>query len=173
MKTSEIQNLVKIVENSDIDELEVSRWGHKIRITKNKNHAANSQGTQQITVPIQTPENNPQVTTAQNTGEKNQSEQVNRADDNGAPNKEEFSKEQYEEVKSPIVGTFYRSPSPDDTPFVDIGDKVKVGQTLCIVEAMKIMNEIESEVSGTVQEILVDNAEPIEYNQTLFLIEAT
>jgi len=173
MKTSEIQSLVKIVEDSDIDELEVSRWGHKIRITKNKNHTANSQGTQQISVPVQTPENNPQVTAAQNPGQRAQSEQVSHADDNGAPSKEEFSKEDYEEVKSPIVGTFYRAPNPEDTPFVDVGDSVKVGQTLCIVEAMKIMNEIESEVSGTVKEILVDNAEPIEYNQTLFLIEAS
>ncbi len=84
---------------------------------------------------------------------------------------EETAASNYEEVKSPIVGTFYRSPSPDDPEFISIGDSVKPGQTLCIIEAMKIMNEIESEVSGVVKEIKVENAEPVEYNQTLFLIE--
>lgn len=83
--------------------------------------------------------------------------------------KEDHSK--YSEVKAPIVGTFYRSPSPDADAFVKEGDTVKKGQTLCIIEAMKLMNEIESEVSGVVKKILVNNAEPIEYGQVLFLIE--
>jgi acetyl-CoA carboxylase biotin carboxyl carrier protein len=75
------------------------------------------------------------------------------------------------EVKSPIVGTFYRAPSPESDSFVEVGSKVKAGDTLCIVEAMKLMNEIESDISGTVQEILVNNAEPVEYNQPIFLIK--
>ncbi len=74
------------------------------------------------------------------------------------------------EVKSPMVGTFYRAPAPDAEPFVKEGDKVEVGQTLCIIEAMKLMNEIKSEVSGTVEKILVENAQPVEYGQVLFLI---
>lgn len=78
---------------------------------------------------------------------------------------------QYVEVKAPIVGTFYRAPSPDAEPFVKEGDTVKKGQVLCIIEAMKLMNEIESEVSGVVRKILVSNGEPVEYGQTLFLIE--
>jgi acetyl-CoA carboxylase biotin carboxyl carrier protein len=73
-------------------------------------------------------------------------------------------------VNSPFVGTFYRSPSPDSPPFVDVGHKVKKGQTLCIVEAMKLMNEIESEVDGTVAEILVQNASPVEFGEPLFRI---
>jgi acetyl-CoA carboxylase biotin carboxyl carrier protein len=77
----------------------------------------------------------------------------------------------YVEVKAPIVGTFYRSPSPEADPFVKEGDAVKKGQVLCIIEAMKLMNEIESEVSGVVRKILVSNGEPIEYGQVLFLIE--
>lgn len=77
----------------------------------------------------------------------------------------------YIEVKAPIVGTFYRAPSPDADPFVKEGDTVKKGQVLCIIEAMKLMNEIESEVSGVVRKILVANGEPIEYGQVLFLIE--
>lgn len=83
--------------------------------------------------------------------------------------KEDTSK--YTEVKAPIVGTFYRAPSPDAEPFVKEGDTVKKGQVLCIIEAMKLMNEIESEVSGVVRKILVANGEPIEYGQVLFLIE--
>lgn len=75
------------------------------------------------------------------------------------------------EVKAPIVGTFYRSPAPDADPYVKEGDTVKKGQVLCIIEAMKLMNEIESEVSGVVRKILVNNAEPVEYGQTLFIIE--
>lgn len=74
-------------------------------------------------------------------------------------------------VKAPIVGTFYSASSPDAAPYVKVGDTVKAGQVLCIIEAMKLMNEIEAEQGGTVREILVKNAEPVEYGQTLFIIE--
>ncbi len=74
-------------------------------------------------------------------------------------------------VKAPIVGTYYRSPSPDDPPFVDVGQKVSKGDVLCIIEAMKLMNEIEAEVSGTVRQMLVQNAQPVEYDQPLFVID--
>ena len=75
-------------------------------------------------------------------------------------------------VKAPIVGTFYRSSSPDDEQFVDVGDTVSPGDVLCIIEAMKLMNEIESEVTGVVKTILVENAQPVEYDQPLFILEA-
>lgn len=75
------------------------------------------------------------------------------------------------DIQSPIVGTYYRSPSPDALPFVSEGDKVKAGDVLCIIEAMKLMNEIESEVSGTIVEVLVENGQPVEYNQVLFRIK--
>ena len=74
-------------------------------------------------------------------------------------------------VKAPIVGTFYASSSPDAAPYVKVGDRVEAGQVLCIIEAMKLMNEIEAESTGTIQQILVNNAEPVEYGQTLFIIE--
>ena len=74
-------------------------------------------------------------------------------------------------VKAPIVGTFYTASSPDAAPYVKVGDTVQAGQVLCIIEAMKLMNEIEAETGGTVREILVKNAEPVEYGQTLFIIE--
>ena len=74
-------------------------------------------------------------------------------------------------VKAPIVGTFYRAPSPDDPPFVEVGDEVQEGDVLCIIEAMKLMNEIECETSGTVKEILVEDAEPVEFDQPLFVLD--
>ncbi|HEY9728325.1 MAG TPA: acetyl-CoA carboxylase biotin carboxyl carrier protein [Chroococcales cyanobacterium] len=77
---------------------------------------------------------------------------------------------QWEEIKSPMVGTFYRSPAPDEAPFVEVGDRIRTGQTVCIIEAMKLMNEIEAEVSGQVMEILVKNGEPIEYGQPLMRV---
>lgn len=75
------------------------------------------------------------------------------------------------DITSPMVGTFYRSPAPDEEPFVETGDNVRKGQSVCIIEAMKLMNEIESEVSGRIVEILVDNAQPIEYGQVLMRVE--
>jgi acetyl-CoA carboxylase biotin carboxyl carrier protein len=77
----------------------------------------------------------------------------------------------YHEIKSPIVGTFYRAPAPDADSYIQIGDVVSVGSVLCIVEAMKLMNEIESDASGKIVKILVENGKPVEYNQPLFLLE--
>lgn len=75
------------------------------------------------------------------------------------------------EIKSPMIGTFYRSANPDSPPFVSVGDKVAVGQTVCIIEAMKLFNEIESEVAGTIVSIKVDDATPVEYDQVLFVVQ--
>lgn len=74
------------------------------------------------------------------------------------------------EITSPMVGTFYRAPAPDEPPFVDVGDRVRVGQTVCIIEAMKLMNELESEVTGEIMEILVENGQPVEYGQPLMRV---
>ncbi len=76
------------------------------------------------------------------------------------------------EITSPMVGTFYRSPGPDEAPFVEVGDSIKKGSTVCIIEAMKLMNEIESEATGKIVEILVDNTQPVEYGQVLMRVEA-
>jgi acetyl-CoA carboxylase biotin carboxyl carrier protein len=77
----------------------------------------------------------------------------------------------YLTIKSPMIGTFYRTPSPDKPVFVNVGDEIKTGQVLCIIEAMKLFNEIESEISGRIVKVLVDNATPVEYDQPLFLVE--
>lgn len=74
------------------------------------------------------------------------------------------------EIKSPIVGTYYKAPSPDSAPFVEVGSRISIGSTLCIVEAMKLMNEIESDVNGVVEKVLLDNGAPVEFNQVLFVI---
>ncbi|WP_424101980.1 acetyl-CoA carboxylase biotin carboxyl carrier protein [Moorena producens] len=79
--------------------------------------------------------------------------------------------QKWEEIKSPMVGTFYRAPAPDEDPFVEVGERISAGQTVCIIEAMKLMNEIEAEVTGQVMEILVKNGEPIEYGQALMRIK--
>ena len=156
MKPEEIRELIKIVEESGIDELEVSRWWKKVKIRKNgvsKSVQIVSSTKNNIENDVEVPQNTGEVTTAE-------------------PVKEErkISANTFE-VKSPMVGTFYRAPAPGEKPFVEAGDAVKKGQVLCIIEAMKLMNEIEAEVDGTISEILIENAQPVEFNQTLFLLE--
>ncbi|HIK54421.1 MAG TPA: acetyl-CoA carboxylase biotin carboxyl carrier protein [Synechococcales cyanobacterium M55_K2018_004] len=87
-----------------------------------------------------------------------------------APPPPSLATEKLVDITSPMVGTFYRSPAPDEPPFVGVGDRIRAGQTVCIIEAMKLMNEIEAEVSGEIVEILVQNAEPVEYGQVLMRV---
>lgn len=87
------------------------------------------------------------------------------------PTTEPKNDSKYEEVKSPMVGTFYRTPAPDEPPYVEVGDRIRSGQVLCIIEAMKLMNEIEAEISGQVMEILVNSGEPVEYGQVLMRVK--
>lgn len=155
MDISYIKKIVKLVEQSNIEELELEEEGKRIKVSRQR-----SMTIEQPVVPMQavrTPSVISQVSMPQETS-KPASE---------VPKKEEH----YHEIKSPIVGTFYRAPSPDAEPYVEVGQSVKVGTVLCIVEAMKLMNEIESDCEGKVVKILVENGKPVEYNQTLFLIE--
>ncbi|MBE9079928.1 acetyl-CoA carboxylase biotin carboxyl carrier protein, partial [Romeria aff. gracilis LEGE 07310] len=78
--------------------------------------------------------------------------------------------ENFLKITSPIVGTFYRAPGPDEAAFVEVGDRIQAGQTVCIIEAMKLMNELEAEISGEIVEVLVENSEPVEFGQTLMLV---
>ena len=149
-----IKRLIETVESSDIDSLEYSRWGTKIRITKSPSVVlgSNSMGPTQIAVP-------PPPELAPSPADAAAPADAPVADTAGLA-----------EVTSPMVGTFYRAPAPDADTFVEVGDRVRVGQTLCILEAMKLMNELEAEISGTIKEIAVENAEPVEYGQVLFRV---
>jgi acetyl-CoA carboxylase biotin carboxyl carrier protein len=132
MQFSDVRKLVKLVESSEIHELEFEQEGSKIVIRKADPN-------------VQAP---------------------------AAPDAaEQAKKANYHEVKSPMVGTLYRSPAPDADPYVQVGDKVKAGDVLCIVEAMKLMNEIECDVSGRVVDIQAENAQPVEFGQVLFLVD--
>ena len=161
MKAEEIQRLVKIVENANIAELEVKLWGRKVRISKyatGTNANSHQPATQHYIIP---PASSPPATPSP--------QATPAAAESSAPGEEKAVKG--EEIRSPMVGTFYRAPAPDAEPYVKVGDTVKEGQVLCIIEAMKLMNEVEAEFSCRILEILAENAQPVEYNQPLFRVE--
>lgn len=151
-----IKKLIKIVEQSEITEFSVQEGDLKIKISKN------SHGTPQMIY---------QQLPAGNAIETKQNLLPETASETKLIEPKEEKKSNLHEIRSPIVGTFYRAPAPDADPYVEVGDIVSPGTVLCIVEAMKLMNEIESDVSGKIVKILVENATPVEYNQPLFLIE--
>jgi len=148
-----IKRLIRVVEKSDITEFSVEEGELKIKISKVNNTAQQTIVQPQIVQAA--PQNIPQT-----------SEPVAQVSSENAEAASNFY-----EIKSPIVGTFYRAPAPDADPYVQIGDSINEGTVLCIVEAMKLMNEIESDVNGKIVKFLVDNGTPVEYNQPLFLIE--
>jgi len=157
MRASEIRELVKIVEESNIHEIEITKWwGRKIRISKSASITAKTN-----------------VPTPASTIEIHHEEAATTAP--GAPLAPEIKlKEEPSnliEIKAPMVGTFYRAPAPDADSYVEEGDMISPGKVLCIIEAMKLMNEIEAEISGQITKILVENAQPVEFNQPLFLIK--
>jgi acetyl-CoA carboxylase biotin carboxyl carrier protein len=148
MDIAYLKKLVRIVEQSKIDEIEVEEEGLRVRVARNphsNSFSSNVQGAIQLA--------------AQN------------AMSAEMPAAEQTSQIKYHEIKSPIVGTFYRSPAPDADSYVEVGQSVQPKTVLCIIEAMKLMNEIESDVAGRVVKILVENGQPVEYNQPMFLIE--
>lgn len=158
MDLKEIQNLIRFVAKSGASEVKLEMGDVKITIKT----ASEAQGTtiiqQQAPVPVQ-------VAPAETSAPK----VVVEAAPAPAETKEEGSK--YIEIKSPIIGTLYRKPSPDKPPFVKVGDKIEAGDTVCIIEAMKLFNEVESEVSGTIVKVLVEDSSPVEFDQPLFLID--
>ncbi len=161
MELKDIRQLIKIVENANIGELEIVEDGKKLRISKNNRNSNENiiYSTPQVqaypTVAAPAPLNQVSMPTEL------------------VPTKTEGESTEgdYLEIKSPMVGTYYSAPSPDADSYVKVGQTVTTGQTMCIIEAMKLMNELESEYTGKVVKIMVENAQPVEYNQTLFLIE--
>ena len=152
MWQDKLKEIIYILENSNVNEIEVSFWWKKFRVVKSSSTIMSNNTNSNI--------------------EQVQSVPVHSTNQETSSIDEKIkSVTEGEELLSPMPGTFYSSPTPDDPPFVSIGSKVVKGQTLCIIEAMKIMNEIESEIDGTVSEVLIQNSDPIEYNQPLFKIK--
>lgn len=147
MDLRKLKKLIDLVEESGISELELTEDGEKVRISRNFTMAAPAQHYAPANYAA------PQV-----------------AAPAAAPAEVAPAVEEGHAVKSPMVGTFYRSPSPDAKAFVEVGDTVAIGDTLCIIEAMKLLNEIEADKAGVVKKILVDNGQAIEYGEPLFII---
>jgi acetyl-CoA carboxylase biotin carboxyl carrier protein len=164
MDFKQIQELIKIVNKSNIGELSIEEKDFKITI-KQKEHAAPVYASPTpapayyAPAPATAPQQSSAPVAASNTAATESSAASTKQADNLVT------------IKSPMIGTFYRSSSPDKPPFASVGDEVTIGKTVCIIEAMKLFNEIESEVSGTIVKVLVDDASPVEYDQPLFLVE--
>jgi acetyl-CoA carboxylase biotin carboxyl carrier protein len=170
MDLKEIQNLIKFVARSGASEVKLEMDDIKITIktggddrgeTTYINQYPMGGGQMQQQLPPQ-----PQQ---QSQPQSQESSQEAAASKEAATNAANDAK--YITVKSPIIGTFYRKPSPDKSVFVEVGDSIKVGDVLCVIEAMKLFNEIESEVSGTIVKVLVDDSSPVEFDQPLFLVD--
>ena len=156
MDIEQVRELVKLVEDSGIEELEVSHDDTTIRIQKSAQVSAATLAPAVLPAPAAHPAAMPAPTAAAPVP---------------ATGETDGLRAKWKDVRSPIVGTFYRAPSPTSDPFVNVGDRVAAGQTLCIVEAMKVMNEIEAEFSGTIKEILVENGSPVEAEAVMFLVD--
>ena len=159
MEFKQIQELIKLVSESNIGEVTVEQKDFKITIRQKE-----EQVTQMISAPMQ------QAPMYQMPQPQLQAPQ-SAAAPTSAPAAPAAAPSNTITIKSPMIGTFYRRPSPDKPYFVEVGDEVSVGKVVCIIEAMKLFNEIESEVNGRIIKILVDDASPVEYDQPLYLVE--
>ena len=153
MEMDKIRELIQLVENSQIQEIELSQRGETIRISKS---VAGAPAMPAAPVPVSIPA----------AAAPTPAPAAEAAPVAAAPSTAGLT-----EINSPIVGTFYSAASPESAPFVEVGQRVNKGDVLCIVEAMKVMNEIESEYSGVIREIQMANGQPVEFGQVLFLIE--
>jgi len=170
MLKNKIKSLISIIENTEIEEIEVSSfWGaQKIRLSKSSK-ISKSPSVEYISEQPKPEKKEKPI----------KSEQVDSSDSNVEKNIEEKSDKvsnevaidlNLHEVKAPLVGTYYSSPKPSAPPFVNVGDKINKGDTICIIEAMKIFNEIESDVSGIVKEICLENGNPVEFDQGIIKV---
>ncbi len=146
MDIRKIKTLIEMLEASNLNEIEVSQGEESVRISKSSGEI--------------------KVLQDSNIGINNESQSINKIDNNQIENEIKGN-----QVTSPIVGTFYRKPSPEKEPFVKVGDIVNKGDVLCIIEAMKMMNEIKSEFDGKISSIEVDDGQPVEFGQTIIVIE--
>jgi acetyl-CoA carboxylase biotin carboxyl carrier protein len=157
MKPKEIQELIEFIAQTGLDEVNIETESFKLNVKKNSGVVKTVQeiAPAPVIIPVA-----PQLTATA---------PADSVPVKPAAQGPDTSK--YITVKSPMIGTFYKTPNPDSPPFVNVGDTISPGQTVCIIEAMKLFNEIESEVSGKVVKILVENASPVEYDQPLFLVD--
>ena len=146
MDLRKVKKLIELLEESDLSEIEITEGDDKVKITKSVKEK------QQSNVVHTSNE-------AEATSITNPTEDIKPRNKNG-----------FHEVKAPMIGTFYQSPEPDAESFVKVGDPISEGDTLCIIEAMKMMNKIESDISGTIERVLVQNGDPVEFDQVLFLV---
>ncbi|MBK7140577.1 MAG: acetyl-CoA carboxylase biotin carboxyl carrier protein [bacterium] len=160
MNENYIKKLIRLVEESEIESLEVSSWGRKIRITHKLQGRTNGHSESAPVIQAVMPHSAPVMVAAPSPAAV--------APQAAAPAEDPSH---LVAIKSPMVGTFYSAPSPDSPPYVSLNERITVGQVVCIVEAMKLMNEIESEVTGRVTKVLAENGKPVEFGQVLFLID--
>ena len=155
MDIRKVKKLIELLEESGIAEIEIREGEETVRISRQ------SQFPQMMAAPMYAPPPAPVAAAPA-------APAATTAKANGGSTEQEISGHA---MRSPMVGTFYRSPSPSAKPFTDVGSIVKAGEVLCIIEAMKLLNQIEADKSGTIKAILVENGQPVEYNQPLFVIE--
>ncbi len=161
MDLQDILALLKFLNKSELKEFRYKKGDFEI-LVRTKHYSKEKGKAQTTIVPAMHPTTmpTPAESPAETPPPKEQKSEGDKAD-----------KKEYLEIRSPMVGTFYRAPAPDKPPYVKVGDKIQKGDVVCIIEAMKLFNEIESEVSGTIVKVLVEDATPVEYDQVLFLVE--
>lgn len=158
-----IERLIKALDDSSVDSLEIERGGTKVRLSKTPPMTAGpSAAPQAVAAPVPAAAPAPAASAPAH---------APAGEDEAAAAEASAASSDLEEITSPMVGTFYRAPAPDAPPYVDVGDRIKPGDTLCIIEAMKLMNELDAEISGEIVEILVENAQPVEFGQVLFRVD--
>ncbi len=150
MNLKEIKEMINLMNDNDLLELEVEKEGMRIRLKK-----TSGQNLENLRAPI--------IIEKEKISEQQSPKEITLKGEKAALNSVE--------IKAPMVGTFYRAPQPEAPPYAEIGQIIEPGQVICVIEAMKLMNEIKSEIKGKILEILVDNAEPVEFGQPIFLIE--
>jgi acetyl-CoA carboxylase biotin carboxyl carrier protein len=171
MNLDDIQKLVKMLDDSGLDEMTIEEGDFKITLKRKSNSAQNISLPPSMFMPAaqmpppSLPTSLP-ATSPTNAPAPTASTPLAPPEPEPAP-----PPKKYKEIRSPMVGTFYRAPSPEANPYVQVGDYITKGKVLCIIEAMKLMNEIESDVEGKIVKIMVENAQPVEYDQVLFLVE--
>lgn len=176
MNLEEIQSLIKFVSKSGAEEVELETKDIKITIktpSKKRNNQSQEQPQQVVHQMPVMPQMQPQQPMPQQAPAQQPAQAPAQSKDQGSENKKETGSDEskYITVKSPMIGTFYRRPSPDKDVFVEVGDTIKEGDVTCVIEAMKLFNEIESEVGGKIVKILAEDSSPVEYDQPLFLVD--